>query len=149
MQRLTRFTAENLRKRVWRSVVYAFYEEQPKVVRKNNKKGIWTTYLEFSCLKCSKIYMQGTGSDSGSTGVMRDHIPQCWSEDVWLQAKDLELDPAKDVIRKFKTMKNVKLTKMFARVPGSKETYSLTPPSCEEIRLAFQRSILFMNSHHI
>ena len=79
---------------MWRSVVYAFYEECPKVVRKKNKKGIQTTYLEFCCLKCSKIYTRGTGSDNGSTGMMCDYIPQCWGEDVWLQAKDLELDPA-------------------------------------------------------
>jgi len=47
--------------------------------------------------------------------MMWEHIPQCWGEDVWLQAKDLELDPAKDVVRKFKMMRNAKLTKMFAR----------------------------------
>ena len=93
-----------------------------------------TTYLEFSCIKCSKTYLQGTGSDSGSTGVMRDHIRVCWGEDVWNEAKDLDLDPAKDVVKKFKTLKNVKLTEMFSRVPGSKETYSLIPPSREEIR---------------
>jgi len=64
---------------------------------------------------------------------MCDHIPVCWGKDVWNEAKNLELDPAKDVVKKFKTMKNIKLTEMFARIPGSKETYSLTPPSCEEI----------------
>jgi hypothetical protein len=126
--------AKNLEKKVWRSVVYAFYQERPKVVRKDNRKGNRTTYLEFHCLKCSKTYLRGTGTDSGSTGVMRNHIPQCWGEDVWLEAKNLELDPAKEVVKKFKTMKNVKLTEMFARVPGSKETFSLSPPSREEIR---------------
>ena len=126
--------ADNLEKKAWRSVVYAFYGERPKVVRKVNRKGIRTTYLEFNCLKCSKTYLRGTGTDSGSTGVMRDHIPVCWSEDVWIEAKNLELDPAKDVVKKFKTMKNVKLTEMFARIPGSKEKYSLSPPSREEIR---------------
>lgn len=120
--------------------MYAFYEERLKVVRKANKKGIQTTYLEFSRLKCAKPYLRGTGTDSGSTGVMRDHVPQCWGEDVWNEAKDLQLDPVKDIVKKFKTMKNVKLTKMFARVPGSKETYSLTPPSREEIRFVFQHS---------
>jgi len=77
--------------------------------------------------------------------MMREHVPQCWGEDVWLQAKDLELDPAKDVVRKFKTTRNAKLTEMFARVPGSKETYSLSPPSREEIRLAFSKSTLLSN----
>jgi hypothetical protein len=128
------FSAENLKKKAWRSVVYAFFEERPKVVRKNNRKGIRTTYLEFNCLKCSKSLLRGTGTDSGSTGVMRDHIPHCWGEDVWNEAKDLNLDPAKNIVKNFKTMKNVKLTEMFARVPGSKETYSLAPPSREEIR---------------
>ena len=81
--------------------------------------------------------------DSGSTGVMRDHIPHCWGEDVWNEAKDLDLDPAKNVVKNFKTMKNVKLKEMFARVPGSKETYSLAPPSREEIRYSvFQLRIL-------
>jgi hypothetical protein len=136
--------AENLEKKVWRSVVYAFYQERPKVVRKNNRKGDRTTYLEFHCLKCSKIYLRGTGTDSGSTGVMRDHIPQCWGEDVWLEAKNLELDPAKEVVKKFKTMKNVKLTEMFARVPGSKETFSLSPPSREEIRYAYSSLLLVL-----
>lgn len=65
---------------------------------------------------------------------MREHIPLCWGEDVWNDAKNLELEPAKDVIKKYKTMKSVKLTEMLKRVPGSKETYSLTPPSREEIR---------------
>jgi len=65
---------------------------------------------------------------------MRDHILVCWGEDVWNEAKNLDLDPAKHVVKKFKTLKNVKLTKMFSRVPGSKETYSLRPPSCEEIQ---------------
>lgn len=122
--------------------MYAFYEERPKVVRKDDKKGIRTTYLEFSCLKCSKVYMRGTGTDSGSTEMMRDHIPQCWGENVWNEAKILELDRAKDVVGKFKKMKNVKLTEMLARVPGSKETYSLSPPSREQIRLVFQISTL-------
>jgi len=31
-------------------------------------------------------------------------------------------------------MKNVKLTEMLSRLPGSKETFSLLPPSHEEIR---------------
>jgi len=74
---------------------------------------------------------------------MRDHVRLCWGEDVWKEAKDLELDPAKEVVRKFKTMKNVKLTEMFARVPGSKETYSISPPSREEIRLVFEISLHF------
>ena len=126
-------SAENLERKVWRSVVYAFYKERPNVVRKNNRKGIRTTYLEFSCLKCSKPFLRGTGTDSGSTGVMRDHIPGCWGEDVWNEAKNLNLDPAKDVVKKFKTMKNVKLTKMFVRVSGSKESFSLAPASREEI----------------
>jgi hypothetical protein len=65
---------------------------------------------------------------------MRDHIPVCWGEEVWNEAKTMELDPAKDVVKKFKTMKNVKLTEMFARIPGSKETYLLSPPSHEEIQ---------------
>ena len=128
------FSAESLQKRLWRSVVYAFFEERPKVVRRNNKKGVKSTYLSFSCVKCSKMFYRGTGSDSGSTGAMRDHIPQCWGEDIWNNAKDLELDPAKDIIRKSRTMKNIKLTEMLARLPGSKETFSLSPPSREEIR---------------
>jgi hypothetical protein len=114
--------------------VYAFFKERPKVVRKDNRKKIRTTYLEFTCLKCSKSFLRGTGTDSGSTGVMREHVPVCWGEDIWNEAKNLDLDPAKEVISKFKGMKNVKLTEMFTRVPGSKETYSLTPPSREEIR---------------
>lgn len=64
---------------------------------------------------------------------MHEHISACWGGDVWNEAKNLELNPAKDVINKIKNLKNVKLTKIFARVPGSKETYSLAPPSCEEI----------------
>jgi hypothetical protein len=127
-------SAESLQKRLWRSVVYAFFEERPKVVRRNNKKGVKSTYLAFSCVKCSKTFYRGTGSDSGSTGAMRDHIPQCWGEDIWNNAKDLELDPAKEIIRKSRTMKNIKLTEMLARLPGSKETFSLSPPSREEIR---------------
>ena len=125
--------AENLKKKTWRSVVYAFYKEQLNVVRKDNRKKVQTTYLEFTCLKCSTSYLQGTGTDSGSTGVMHDHIPLCWDKDIWNEAKNLDLDPAKDVIKKFKYMKNVKLTEMFVCVPGSKETYSTTPPLCEEI----------------
>lgn len=92
------FSAESLQKRLWRSVVYAFYEERPKVLRRNNKKGVKSTYLAFSCVTCAKTYFRGTGSDSGSTGAMRDHIPQCWDEDVWNNAKDLKLDPAKELI---------------------------------------------------
>lgn len=65
---------------------------------------------------------------------MRDHIPQCWGEEIWNNAKDLELDPAKEIIHKSRTMKNVKLTEMLARLPGSKETFLLSPPSREEIR---------------
>ena len=114
--------------------MYAFFKERPNVVRKDNRKKIRTTYLEFTCLKCSKSFLQGTGTDSGSTGVMREHVPVCWGEDIWNEAKNLDLDPAKDVISKFKGMKNVKLTEMFTRVPGSKETFSLSPPSREEIR---------------
>ncbi len=114
--------------------MYAFYEERPKVIRRNNKKGVTSTYLAFSCVKCAKTYFRGTGSDSGSTGAMRDHIPQCWGEDVWNNAKDLELDPAKELIRKSRVMKNVKLTEMLGRLPGSKETFSLSPPSREEIQ---------------
>jgi hypothetical protein len=64
---------------------------------------------------------------------MCDHIPQCWGEDIWNNAKDLELDPAKEIIRKSRVMKNVKLTEMLGRLPGSKETFSLSPPSREEI----------------
>jgi len=69
--------------------------------------------------------------------MMRDHIPQCWGEDVWNEAKNLELDRAKHVVGKFKKMKNVKLTEMLARIPGSKETYSLSPPSHEQIWSVF------------
>lgn len=127
-------SAENFNRKVWRSVVYAFYKERPKVVRKDNRKGIRTTYLEFSCAKCTKSFLRGTRTDSGSTGVMREHISGYWGEDVWNEAKNLELDPAKDVINKIKNLKNVKLTEIFARVPGSKETYSLAPLSHEEIR---------------
>ncbi len=65
---------------------------------------------------------------------MRDHVPQCWGEDIWNNAKDLKLDPAKEIIQKSRTMKNIKLTEMLARLPGSKETFSLSLPSCEEIR---------------
>ena len=65
---------------------------------------------------------------------MCEHVPVCWGKDIWNEAKNLDLDPAKDVISKFKGMKNVKLTKMFTRVPGSKETFSLSPPSREEIQ---------------
>jgi len=137
IKRLTPFAAENLEKKVWRSVVYAFYEERPKVIRKDNRKGVKTTYLQFTCLKCAKPYLRGTGTDSGSTGAMREHVAACWGEDVWNEAKNLDLDPAKDVVKKFKTMKNVKLTEMFARAPGSKETYSLSPPSREAIRYVF------------
>lgn len=146
IQKLTYLlSAEIIQKKTWRSVVYAFYKERPKVVRKNNKKGVRTTYLEFCCVKCSKTYLRGTGSDSGSTGVMRDHIPVCWGEDVWNEAKNLDLDPAKDVVKKFKTLKNVKLTEMFSRVPGSKETYSLAPPSREEIRYGHVRLLSFIH----
>ena len=137
IKRLTPFAAENLEKKVWRSVVYAFYEERPKVIRKDNRKGVQTTYLQFTCLKCAKPYLRGTGTDSGSTRAMREHVAACWGEDVWNEAKNLDLDPAKDVVKKFKTMKNVKLTEMFARAPGSKETYSLSPPSREAIRYVF------------
>lgn len=130
---LTLFLAESPQKRLWRSVVYAFYEKRPKVIRRNNKKGVKSTYLAFSCIKCSKTFYRGTRSDSGSTGAMRKHIPQCWGEETWYQAKDLELDPAREIIQKSRTMKNIKLTEMMARLPGSKETFSLSPPSCEEI----------------
>jgi len=67
-------------------------------------------------------------------GVMCKHISACWDEDVWNEAKNLELNPAKEVVNKIKNLKNVKLTEIFARVPGLKETYSLAPPSREEIR---------------
>jgi hypothetical protein len=78
--------------------------------------------------------------------MMCDHVPQCWGKDsMWNEAKDLELDRAKDIIRKFKKMKNVKLTDMLA-IPGSKEMYSLSPPSHEEIQLAFQISTLFSSN---
>jgi len=72
--------------------------------------------------------------DSGSTGVMCDHIARCWSEDLWNEAKNLQLEPAKEVIKNCNTSKNVKLTEIFARVPGLKETFSLKPPSWEEIQ---------------
>ena len=72
--------------------------------------------------------------DSGSTGVMCDHIARCWSEDLWNEAKNLQLEPAKEVIKNCNTLKNVKLTEIFARVPGLKETFSLKPPSWEEIQ---------------
>ena len=134
IKRLTVLPAENIEKKVWRSIVYAFYGERPKVVRKSNRKGVRTTYLQFTCLKCAKPYLRGTGTDSGSTGAMREHVAACWGEDVWNEAKSLDLDPAKDIVKRFKTMKNVRLTEMFARAPGSKETYSLTPPSHEAIR---------------
>jgi hypothetical protein len=114
--------------------VYAFYVERPQAVRKENRKGVQTTYLEFTCLKCSKSHLRGTGTDSGSTGVMRDHVGVCWGEDVWNEAKSLELESAKEVVKNFKTLKNVKLTEIFARIPGSKETFSLKPPSREEIQ---------------
>ena len=65
---------------------------------------------------------------------MHEHVAACWGEDVWNEAKSLDLDPAKDIVKRFKTMKNVRLTEMFAWAPGSKETYSLTPPSREAIR---------------
>jgi len=65
---------------------------------------------------------------------MCDHIPQCWSEDIWNNTKDLELDPAKELIRKSRVMKNVKLTEMLSRLLGFKETFSLLPPSCKEIQ---------------
>ena len=48
--------------------------------------------------------------------------------------EQLELDPAKEIIRKSRTMKNVKLTEMLARLPGSKETFLLSLPSHKEIR---------------
>ncbi len=130
-------SAENLNRKVWYSVVYAFYKEWPKVVRKDNRKGIRTTYLEFSCAKCTKSFLRGTRTDSGSMGVMCKHISACWDEDVWNEAKNLELNPAKEVVNKIKNLKNVKLTEIFARVPGLKETYSLAPPSREEIRWVF------------
>ena len=134
IQRLTVvFSAESLQKRLWRSIVYAFFEERPKVVCRNNKKGVKSTYLAFSCVKCLKSFFQGTRSDSGSTGAMCNHVPQCWGEDIWNNAKDLKLDPAKEIIQKSRTMKNIKLTEMLARLPGSKETFSLSPPSHEEI----------------
>jgi len=105
---------------------------------------VQTTYLKFSCLKCSKTYLQGTSSDSGSTGVMCNHIPVCWGEDVWNEAKNLDLNPAKYVVKKFKTLKNVKLTKNFSRVPGSKETYLLKPPSCDEIQYDHFKLLSFL-----
>ena len=40
---------------------------------------------------------------------MCDHILQYWSEEIWNNTKDLELDPAKEIIQKSRTMKNVKL----------------------------------------
>jgi hypothetical protein len=64
---------------------------------------------------------------------MRDHVSGCWGEDIWNEAKNLDLGPAKEVVKKFKTLKNIKLTENFARVPGSKETFSIKPPSREEI----------------
>jgi hypothetical protein len=76
-KRLTPSAAENLEKKVWRSVVYAFYEERPKVIRKDNRKGVQTTYLQFTCLKCAKPYLRGTGTDSGSTGTMCKHVAAC------------------------------------------------------------------------
>jgi hypothetical protein len=79
---------------------------------------------------------------------MREHVPVCWGEDIWNEVKNLDLDPAKDVITKFKGMKNVKLTEMFTRVPGSKETFSLTPPLCEEIRyVTMQVSVPLLLTH--
>ncbi len=76
-------------------------------------------------------------TDSGSTGAMREHVAACWGKDVWNEAKSLDLDPAKDVVKNFKTMKNVRLTEMFAQAPGSKETFSLSPPSREAIWYVF------------
>ena len=58
--------------------MYAFFKEHPNVVRKNNRKKIHTTYLEFTCLKCLKSFLWGTGTDSRSTGVMCEHVPLCW-----------------------------------------------------------------------
>src|SRR5258705_5152355 len=91
-------------------------------------------YLKFTCLKCSKPTLRGTGTDSGLTGVMHDHIARCWSEDLWNETKNLELEPAKEVIKNCKILKNVKLTEIFVRIPGSKEIFSLKPSSQEEIR---------------
>jgi hypothetical protein len=68
---------------------------------------------------------------------MHEHVAACWIEDVWNEAKNLDLDPVKDVVKKFKTMKNVKLPEMFAQAPGSNETYSLSPPSREAIWYVF------------
>ena len=79
--------ADNLEKKAWHSIVYAFFREWPKIVRKVNWKGIWTTYLEFHCLKCPKSFLRGTGTDSRSTSVMHDHIPVCWGKDVWNEAR--------------------------------------------------------------
>jgi hypothetical protein len=76
---------------------------------------------------------------------MRDHISQCWGEDIWNNAKGLELEPAKEIVRKSMVMKNVKLTEMLARLPGSKETFSLLPPSREEIRLVLNLPLVSAN----
>jgi hypothetical protein len=59
---------------------------------------------------------------------MRDHILQCWGEDIWNNAKDLKLEPAKEIIRKSRTMKNIKLTEMLTRLPSLKGTFSLSLP---------------------
>lgn len=128
--------AESLDKKRWNATVYAFFTERPTVVRKDNKKRIRTTYLEFRCLKCQHPFLRDTGNNSGSTGAMWDHVPWCWGEDIWNKAKDLKLGPAKEIIGKAKVMKNVQLTEMFARAPNSKETFSLRPPTREQIRYA-------------
>lgn len=65
---------------------------------------------------------------------MHEHIASCWGEDVWNHVKDVKLDAAKDIVKKAKTLKNSKLTKMFAQAPNSKETFSLTSPTKEGIR---------------
>ena len=121
-------------KKISKRHVLSVYQRTYPLASKGNCKGVRTTYLQFTCLKCAKPYLRGTGTDSGSTGAMHEHVAACWGEDVWNEAKNFDLAPAKDVIKKFKTMKNVKLTEMFAWTPSSKETYSLSPLSREAIQ---------------
>jgi hypothetical protein len=74
---------------------------------------------------CKNIFPRHWKHSAG-TRPNHNHKPQ--DEDKWNNTKDLELDPAKEIIQKSRVMKNVKLTEMLGRLPGSKETFPLSPP---------------------
>lgn len=133
-QQLTWHVDDTLQGNRWQSAAYAFFEERLKIVRKLNRAGVLTTYHEFECAKCHWHTLCGTGTDSGSTGALTDHISNCWGDEIWSHTKGMKAKAAKEIVEKCKKNKNAKLTDMFSRVPGSKETFSLAPPSWESVR---------------